>query len=155
MYELAQVSIPWGDWTVSAISALQPVVTLVLTGVTTYIMSAFVPPWIKAFAGDAAQRRINEVLTHAVQSGIAQTAGAVAGKRATIPIGSEILQRAAQYAIDQAPNLVTKAASGQIDNLLKMVLARMETAGVAPTDFDIKNVNKSKFPVDVNKQFGK
>jgi hypothetical protein len=154
MYELAQVTVPWGDWTVSALSAVQPIVTLALTGVATWIMAAFVPPWIKAFAGDAAQRRINEVLQHAVLSAIAQTKDAVIGKRATIPVGTDILKRAAQYAVDQAPDLVSHAAKGQVDNLLKMVAARMESYGVAPPDFDIKTA-KASFPVDINKMLGK
>jgi hypothetical protein len=152
--EPTSVSVPWGNWIVSALNVAQPVVLLALSGVTTYVMAAFVPPWIRAFAGDAAQRRINQVLEHAVLSAIAQTKEAVQGQRTSIPVGSEILQRAAQYAVDQAPDLVNHAAKGQVDNLLKMVLARMEKLGVAPEHFDVTTV-KETFPVDINKAFGK
>jgi hypothetical protein len=93
-------------------------------------------------------------LEKAVLSGIAQTKDAVAGKRTTIPVASEILARAAQYAVDQAPKLVNEATHGQVDNLLKMVLARMEAAGVAPEHFDVKEA-QTHFPVDISKQFGK
>jgi hypothetical protein len=148
------VGIPWGSWIVSALNVAQPVVLLALSGVTTYVMAAFVPPWIRAFAGDAAQRRINQVLEHAVLSAIAQTKAAVQGQRSSVPVGSEILARAAQYAVDQAPDLVGHAAKGQTDNLLKMVLARMEKLGVAPEHFDVAEV-KDTFPVDINKAFGK
>jgi hypothetical protein len=117
-------------------------------------MAAFVPPWIRAFAGQAAQNRINQVLEKAVLSAIAQTKDAVQGERTTLPIASAILARAAQYAVDQAPDLVTHATNGQVDNLLKMILARMEALKVAPADFDIHQA-KNNFPVDISKQFGK
>jgi hypothetical protein len=148
------VTIPWGGWIVNTLDVLQPVVLLALSGVTTYIMAAFVPPWIRAFAGQAAQNRINQVLEKAVLSAIAQTKDAVQGERTTLPIASAILARAAQYAVDQAPDLVTHATNGQVDNLLKMILARMEALKVAPADFDIHQA-KNNFPVDISKQFGK
>jgi hypothetical protein len=148
------VSIPWGSWIVNALNIAQPIVLLALSGVTTYVMAAFVPPWIRAFAGDAAQRRINQVLEKAVLSAIAQTKDVVQGKRTTLPLASEVLARAAQYAVDQAPDLVNHAAKGQVDNLLKMILARMEQLEIAPHDFDVKAA-KSNFPVDLGKVFGK
>lgn len=150
----AGVTIPWGNWIIQVLDVLQPMVLLALTGVTTYIMGAFVPPWIKAFAGQAAQNRINQVLEKAVLSGIAQTREAVQGKRTTIPIANDILERAAQYAIDQAPELVKTAAHGEFDNLLKMLLARMEALNVAPENFDLHQA-KNTFPVNISNQFGK
>jgi len=148
------VSVPWGGWIVNALNIAQPMVLLALSGVTTYVMAAFVPPWIKAFAGDAAQRRINEVLEHAVLSAIAQTKIAVGDKHLDLDVASSILARAAQYAVDQAPDLVTHATHGEVDSLLKMVLARMQKLNVAPPNFDITKA-KATFPVDLGKQFGK
>ena len=151
-----EVTIPWGNWIVQVLDVLQPMLLIALTGVTTYIMAAFVPPWIKAFAGQAAQNRINQVLEKAVLSGIAQTKEAVTGQRTTIPIASDILARAAQYAVDQAPDLVKHATNGEVDNLLKMILARMEQLNVAPADFDIHAARTAPtFPVDIQKQLGK
>src|SRR5207344_3594542 len=80
-----EVTIPWGNWIIQVLDVLQPIALLALTGVTTYIMGAFVPPWIKAFAGQAAQNRINQVLEKAVLSAIAQTREAVQGERTTVP----------------------------------------------------------------------
>ena len=131
------VSLPWGDWVLAGIGVLQPTVTLLLTGVATYVVGKFMPPWMRAFAGDAAQRRVNQVLEKAVLSAIAQTKGAVAGKRLDVPLGTAVLARAAQYAIDQAPELIKHAAKDEVDNLLKMLMARMESLGVAPADYDI------------------
>lgn len=148
------VTVPWGGWIVNALNVAQPLVLLALSGVTTYVMAAFVPPWIKAFAGDAAQRRINEVLEHAVLSAIAQTKIAVGDKHLDLDVASSILARAAQYAVDQAPDLVNHATHGEVDNLLKMVLARMQKLQVAPPNFDITKA-KATFPVDLGKQFGK
>jgi hypothetical protein len=153
------VSVPWGDWIVKALSAAQPIVTFALTGVATYIMAAYMPPWLKAFAGDAAQRRVNQVLEKAVLSAVAQTKDAVAGKSTSIPVASEILARAAQYAINQAPDLMKTATHGEMENLLKMIMARMEQFKLSPPDFDIKEAKKAAsdfhFTDEITKQLGK
>lgn len=135
------VTVPWGGWVVQAATVVQPVITLVLTGIASYVMSAYLPPWLKAITGQAGQNRVNAVLTKAVQSALAQTAGAVTGKALTIPLASTVLARAAQYAIDQAPQLIKSATHDQVDNLLKMLMARMEELGVAPPEYDIKDSN--------------
>jgi hypothetical protein len=133
---LADVTIPWGDWIASGLSAVQPLVTLALTGVATYVMAAYIPPWLRMFAGTAAQARVNQVLEKAVSSAIARTAGAVAGQTTTIPIASSILDKAVKYAVTQAPELIKPAAKNSLDNLNNMVLARMQEKGIVPPEFD-------------------
>lgn len=135
------VTVPWGQWVINAASVAQPVITFALTSIVSYLVAAYVPPWMRAFAGTAAQTRVNNVLIKAVQSALAQTAGAVTGKALTIPLASTVLARAAQYAIDQAPDLIKSATHGQIDNLLKMIMARMEELGVSPPEYDIQDSN--------------
>lgn len=131
---LADVTVPYGEWVASAATALQPVVTLALTGIASYVLAAYLPPWLKALGGTAAQERVNQVLSKAVDSAIARTQGAVKGQAVTIPIASEILGKAVQYAIDQAPALIKAATDGKLNNLYNMVLARMAEAGVAPAE---------------------
>lgn len=151
------VTVPWGEWVTAAVTTAQPVVTLALTGIVSYIVAAYVPPWLKAFAGDAAQRRVNEVLQKAVASAVAQTKNAVMGRRLTIPVASVVLSRAMQYAVNQAPQLIKTATHDEVANLSKMVLARMEEAGVAPKDFDVAKVKVEGFDFGgaISKGFGK
>lgn len=131
---LADVAVPYGDWIASAAGALQPVLTLALTGIASYVVSAYMPPWLKAITGKAGQDRVNQVLTNAVNSAIGRVQGAVKGQQATLPIASEILGKAVAYAVEQAPKLIQAATQGKLENLYNMVLARMTEAGVVPTD---------------------
>ena len=126
------VTVPWGQWIVDATKVLQPIATLALTGIASYVMGAYIPPWLKLLSGQAAQVRVNTVLEKAVASAIARVEGAVKGKESTIEVASEILRKAMQYAVDQAPSLIKSATSGKVENLQNMVLARMEEAGVTP-----------------------
>lgn len=153
-----EVVIPWGDWVLAGMNVLLPTALTVLSGVATYVIGKYMPPWMRAFAGDAAQRRVNQVLEKAVLSAVAQTKGAIAGKRLTLPVGIEVLRKAAQYAVDQAPELMNHAAKDQVDNLLKMLLARMEQLGVAPENLDVDAAKKKTdfdFRNEISRQMGK
>jgi hypothetical protein len=127
----AEVVVPWGEWVIRWLNGLQEIILLVLSAASAYVVSAYVPSWVRMFAGQAAQNRVNQVLEKAVLSAIAQTKGAVTGKRVTVDVGYQLLARAAQYAVDQAPVLIDEAAQ-TTENLLKMIAARMEQVGVAP-----------------------
>jgi hypothetical protein len=104
------------------------------------------PPWLRAFAGDAAQRRVNQVLQKAVLSAVAQTSGAVKGQVLSVPIASEVLRKAIQYAVDQAPELIGHAAKDKYSNLIKMLLARMEEFGMTPPEMDVADVKPTLVP---------
>lgn len=130
--EPGTVTVPWGDWVTHGIDILLPTALTVLSGVATYVIAAYMPPWLKAFAGDAAQRRVNQVLEKAILSAVARTKNAVVGKRLSIPVANTVLQKAAQYAVDQAPDLIAHATHDEVGNLVKMLTARMEQWGIAP-----------------------
>ena len=142
---LADVTVPWGDWATNALNVLQPVATLALTGIASYVMAAYLPPWLKMLTGGAAQARVNEVLQKAVSSAFAQAQAAVAGGQTTLnipnPLGYDVISKAVQYAVNQAPDLIKSASQGKIDNLIKMIMARMQAAGLPLPD---GNVNKVK-----------
>lgn len=153
-----EVTVPWGSWVSNALDVALPLFLTALTGVATYVVGAYVPPWLKAIAGTAAQARVNQVLEKAVMSAVAQTKGAVLNKRLTIPVGSEVLARAAQYAVNQAPELMKTATHNSSTNLMAMLLARMEQWGIAPENFDVKTVkagaSASTFDDAIKKHLG-
>lgn len=162
--DTGSITIPWGDWAVNAINFLLPTVLTLLGGVATYVIGAYVPPWLRAIAGTSLQARVNQILEKAVLSAVAQTKGAIMGQRLSIPIGIEVLRKAAQYAVDQAPELIKAASQDEVDQLLKMILARMEQWGVAPKNLDVNKVGKSVLPKgkenfdfgkEISKQMGK
>lgn len=149
--DVGSVDIPWGDWLAHIIDVLLPTVLTLLSGVATYVVGAYVPPWLRALGGAALQRRINEVLEKAVLSAVAQTKGAVIGKRLSVPVGIEVLRKALQYAVNVAPDLVKHAASDDINNLIKMLLARMEQFGIAPQQLDPTKVTSKVVPPEAKK----
>lgn len=155
----AAVTVPWGDWTMGIVNFLLPTALTILSGVTTYVVGAYMPPWLRAIAGTSLQARINTILEKAVLSAVARTAGAVTGQRLTVPIGIEVLRKAFQYAVDQAPDLMEHAAKGQVENLIKMLLARMEQLGVAPAEGlpakDAVAQGGFDFGSEISKQLGK
>ena len=141
---LADVTVPWGDWATNALNVLQPVATLALTGIASYVLAAYVPPWMKMLTGSAAQARVNEVIDKAVASAFAQAQAAVAGGQSTLnipnPLGYDVISKAVQYCLDQAPALIKSASQGKVDNLIKMIMARMAKAGVPLPDGNVDKV---------------
>lgn len=130
------VEIPWGDWLVDLVDAVMPTV-LTLLGIMSLYVVTLLPPWVRVFVGEKVQAQINEVLEKAVLSAAAQTKGATAGKTLKLDVSSVVLARAISYAVELAPELVKKATGGNLDALMKMVLARMEDLGLVPAGFDL------------------
>lgn len=133
------VTAPWGDWAVSTIDALLPVVLLAGSSVLTYAVS-FAPAWIKENADLKLQERVNLAFQKFVLAAAAQTKGVIAGKELSIDMTNEVARMAAKFAIDQAPSLVRKATGGDNEALRRMILARMAEFGLVPEDFGAEDV---------------
>jgi hypothetical protein len=131
------VTVPWGNWVNGVVDVALPALGTVLTGVVTYIVSAYVPPWLRAITGQRGQQRVNEIINNAVMSAVGQTKNAMLGKALEIPVANEVLRRAMQYAVDQAPKLIKDAANSNAENLAKMVMARMTQWGLLPPKWDL------------------
>lgn len=147
--EVAQpetVTVPWGSWVAAGVDTLLPTLLTALTGVATYVVGAYVPPWLKMLAGDKAQQRVNQIITKAVNSALAQTKGAVSDKKLDITVANDVLRKAMQYAVDQAPKLISSAAKGSAENLMKMTMARMEEMGVVPAEYNLKEAEAAVEP---------
>jgi hypothetical protein len=116
-----QVVVPWGDWTAAA-----------LHGVTGLVVAA---------AGWALRRapaelhfmmrmaRVDQLLERSIQFGVNSVAGAVAGRRLTVPVANRVLERAGDYAIAHAPELVARL--GGLNVLKEKLLARLDVEEAA------------------------
>lgn len=142
------VVLPWGEWVVAFVNSVLPAVLLLLSSVSTWVVTFYVPSWLRQLAGSRAQQRVNEVLFQAANSAAAQIKGAAVGKKLTIPVANQVLRRIGQYAVDQAPDLMKSVTGGDPQSLIKMILARMEAMGMTPANYDIETAKKAVKPGD-------
>lgn len=149
------VTIPWGEWLTGLVNVALPAVGTLLTGIASYVVAAYVPPWLKAITGQRGQQRVNEVINKAVLSAVAQVRGALLGKQLEIDVANDVLRRAMQYAVDQAPDLVKSAARDNVENLARMVMARMVEHGLLPADYSMKAAKPAASTEVVNNETGK
>lgn len=144
--EIGAVEIPYGNWVIAMVDVLLPLVLLVLASVSAWVVQVYVPPWLQQIAGAKAQQRVSEVLEQAVRSAAAQVKGAALGKKLSVPVANEVLRRAGQYAVNQAPELIKEATGGDTESLKKMLLARMEGWGIMPTEYNEATAKKATKP---------
>jgi hypothetical protein len=137
---------PWGEWVVALVNSVLPAVQLALTSIAAWVVAIYVPSWLQNLAGASAQKRVTEVLFQALNSAAAQVKGAATGKTLSIPVANEVLRKAGQYAVDQAPDLVKHATGGNVDSLLKMLMARMEAMGMTPKEYGMEVAKKAIKP---------
>jgi len=112
------VIIPWGDW---LIGMLEPAGALVVA----MIMWALrrLPSSIYLYLQ---MMRAEQLVQRAVDYGLSATAGAVAGKQLSVPVTSEVLEAAAEYAVAHAPGLVKTIGGAEL--FKQKALARLKVA---------------------------
>ena len=80
---------------------------------------------------------IDQVMTRAIDAGFALVEGAEKGKVLEIPTANEVLRRAAQYLVAQAPGLFKELG----DNLGQMLIARLSASGTLPPQSSAANLD--------------
>jgi hypothetical protein len=102
------VAIPWGDYVVSAGQTLTAILLPVLVGL---IMRAVyqVAPWARLVL---TQARIEQMTKAVTDYALNAVEGAAKGQTLTIPLGSAVIAKGVQRAIDAAPARVVAAAGG-------------------------------------------
>jgi hypothetical protein len=127
------VDLPWGAFCNEVLTALQPA-AISLAGLALTWLAAKLGPDV-ARALHAAH--IDQVMTRAIEAGFALVEGAEKGKVLEIPVANEVLRRAAQYLIAQAPGLFKELG----DNLGQMLVARLSAAGALPPQASAANLD--------------
>lgn len=102
------VIIPWGDWVVAIGQTLTSVllpVLVALLGKAVYQIA----PWARLFLTQARLEQMTKAIT---DYALNATEGVVKGQALTIPVGSAVIAKAVQRAVDAAPAKVVAAAGG-------------------------------------------
>lgn len=116
------VNVPWGDWLFESAQ----VVIAVLGAVVMWGLRQL-PARIVAVIQTG---QLDQLLLRAIDFGINKTAGAAKGKTLNVDVGSEVLEQALQYAIDNAPKWMVAWAGGA-DGLRAKIIARLNLEGKA------------------------
>ncbi len=115
----ASVTIPWGDWLASLLTASATIVVSLIG----FIVHRFAPPVIAAFV-------TNDVIEKAVNYAIATTAGAAHGREAHIEVTNDLIAAAANWIVANEPRIADWAGS----NLCPLIVARLAAVGVVPAE---------------------
>ncbi len=115
----ATITVPWGDWLASLLTASATIVVSLIG----FVVHRFAPPAIAAFV-------TNDVIEKAVNYAIATTAGAAHGREAHIDVTNNLIAAAANWIIANEPKIADWADS----NLRPLIVARLAAVGIVPAD---------------------
>lgn len=126
-----EVQVPWGQWLSDLIGAA---FAIIFAGVLWAVrrMPENIVNMVDAIARAMGQGSMNELLEKAVSYGINVTQGAVRDQTLSLKVGNQVLERAAEYAMRAAPELVAKY--GGLGPLRERIIARLQLdadAGIA------------------------
>lgn len=102
------VVLPWGDWIVAIGQAVTAVLLPILVGLISLAVYQ-VAPWAMLFL---TQKRIEQMAEAMTDYALNAVGGVAKGQQLTIPVGSAVIAKAVQRAIDVAPAKVIAAAGG-------------------------------------------
>ncbi|WP_132256540.1 hypothetical protein [Methylobacterium segetis] len=102
------VIVPWGDWVVAIGQGLTAILLPILVGVVTSAVYR-VAPWARLVL---TQARIEQMTKAVTDYALNSVAGAAKGQVLTVPVGSAVITKAVQRAVDVAPAKVVAAAGG-------------------------------------------
>ncbi len=102
------VLVPYGDWIVGLGDTLGGVLVPVLAAALLWSLRTYMPV-LGLFASQALVERL---VRNAADYGLNAVAGAVKGRVLDVPTGSQVIAKAAQRAVDQAPAWLLETAGG-------------------------------------------
>ncbi len=113
-------------------AVLQPLVLSLVGATVTWLMAKLGPDVAKALHA----AHVDQVISRAIDAGFALVDGAEKGKVLEIQVANKVIRKAAQYLIDQAPDLFKELG----DNLGPMLVARLSAAGALPASASAANL---------------
>lgn len=122
------IEIPVGEWISAAGGAIGPLIVIVVGYLIRHLPVQF--------AAVLTTMRVDQLLEKAIGYGLNATAGAMKGKPLTVDVGSEVLENALQYVVDNGPKMLIKWMGGEV-GIREKIIARLdldETASVDPRD---------------------
>jgi len=113
------VNVPWGDW----LSAAADNIVVIVVAVVGWALRKL-PSHIVAMIKTA---QVDQLLYKAIDAAINRTAGAAKGEALSFKVSNEVLAKALQYAIDNAPKWMI-SWSGGVDGLRDKIVARLNVS---------------------------
>ncbi|KQQ11897.1 hypothetical protein ASF53_14560 [Methylobacterium sp. Leaf123] len=104
----AALVLPWGDAVVALVQGLSALLTPVLVAAFAAVLARFGGPLRLLVTEALVERLVRNATDYALNA----VAGAVRGRRLTVSVGSAVIARAVQRALDQAPAWLIQAAGG-------------------------------------------
>ncbi|AWN43184.1 hypothetical protein [Methylobacterium durans] len=102
------VIVPWGAWIVAFGNAAQAIVVPAAVTFLTGLVSTLAWP-LRIFLTNAL---IDRMVRTAIEYALNAVSGAVKDQKLTIPVGSVVIAKAVQRAVDSTPDWIVKAAGG-------------------------------------------
>lgn len=106
--DAAAILLPWGDGLVALAQALAALVTPVLAAAVAALVARIAGP-LRLLVTDALVERL---VRNATDYALNAVSGAVRGRTLTVSLGSAVIARAVQRALDEAPGWLIRAAGG-------------------------------------------
>lgn len=127
------VTVPIGDWITQSVAVVSTLCVTVLTAIT----ARWAPAWVRTYLTE-------QLLTRAVDYGLAVVAGAAKGRVLEIPVANAVIREAATYAVAHAP----ATAKWIGDTLEPKLIARLSAAGALPATSTGTNLGSVAEEVD-------
>ena len=102
------VILPYGDWIAAIGQTLTAILLPVFVGIASKAIYQ-VAPWARLVL---TQARLEQMTKAVTDYALNATEGVVKGQALTIPVGSAVIAKAVQRAVDAAPKAVVSAAGG-------------------------------------------
>ena len=118
--------VPYGDWLVDTLKGL----TSVFVAVISWLVANYAPDVLKSFL-------TNDVITKAVDYGVAAVAGAEHGKTVDVTTANKVIASAANFAVANKP----KISKWMGDQLKPLIAARLAALQMLPADAHAGNLN--------------
>lgn len=126
------VAVPVGNLVAQGLAILQPLVLSLVGATVTWLMAKLGPDVAKALHA----AHVDQVISRAIDAGFALVDGAEKGKVLEIQVANKVIRKAAQYLLDEAPDLFKEVG----DNLGPMLVARLSAAGALPASASAANL---------------
>ena len=115
------VVLPWGDWIVAIGQAATAVLLPVLVGLISKAVYQ-VAPWAMLFL---TQKRIEQMAQAVTDYALNAVGGIAKGQQLSVPVGSAVIAKAVQRAVDVVPAKVIAAAGGQ-NGIAEIVFRKLD-----------------------------
>jgi len=131
------VSIPWGDWLDAAINQIAlPLLSLVVAGLVTVAaakITPLLPPWLRGTVNANNTAALEQLIVPALATGLKSVGADVSGKAIDVPVQSQAVATAADYAVAHGSAALVNWAGGP-EGIKQKIAARlaMLTTGVTP-----------------------